>query len=78
MDMMSCDFWGSSLRVLDWEFVAGEKALLTSRLFEEKNIHNYLDSKLDYMTDHIETVMSLISGDLLTITCEYIDFEMDD
>lgn len=78
LDMISCDFWGKSPHVFDWEFVEGEESLLTSRLFEEKNTHNYLNTKLDYMTNHIETIISLISGDLLTITCEYIDFEMED
>lgn len=75
-NMISCDFWGKSPHVLDWECVKGEEQLLTSKLLEEKHRHDYSNSKLDEFTNYIETVMTLTSGDLLTITCECIDFEM--
>ena len=73
-NMISCDFWGKSPHVLDWEFVQDEEQLLTNKLLEEK--HNFSDSKLEGFTTYMETVMTLTSGDLLTIVCEYIDLQI--
>lgn len=75
INMVSCDFWGRSLHVLDWEFVDGNKKWLTNNLYETKECHKYVNSTLDKPENYIETIMTLSSGDVLTIVCQYIDLK---
>lgn len=75
INMVSCDFWGRSLHVLDWEFVDGNKKWLTNNLYKTKECHKYVNSTLDKPENYIETIMTLSSGDVLTIVCQYIDLK---
>lgn len=77
INMVSCDFWGRSLYVLDWEFVDGNEKRLINKLFETKECHKYVNSTLEKPENYIETNMTLSSGDVLTIACRYIDLLED-
>lgn len=80
--MSSCDFWGKCLRVDCW-YADDENGLIheLNRLKEEKRgklVDGSLGpafSRMDEVESILQVTISIISGDLLTIVCEYIDFE---
>ncbi len=80
-DMVSCDFWGKSPHILDWEPMKSDRKVLIKRLFEEQfSDKNYNASKLANRkeSDFIETLFTFTSGDRLRIACEYIVIENTD
>lgn len=76
-NMTSSDFWGKSPHVLDWEYVEKDEQVLINGLFEKKNFHQYMYSSLNDDINYIESNITLSSGDLLMVACEYILFGKD-
>ncbi len=80
--MSSCDFWGKSLRVDCW-YTDDENGLIMelNQLKEEKRgkgadgVILPAVSRMDEVEFPLQIKISIISGDLLTIVCEYVDFE---
>ena len=80
--MSSCDFWGKSLRVDCW-YMDDENGLILelNQLKEEKRgkgadgVMLPAVSRMDEVEFPLQIKISIISGDLLTIVCEYVDFE---
>ena len=70
-NMISCDFWGQSPHILDWEFTDKDNTII-NKLFDEKNNHDYQDSRLTSIEDYIESIITFTSGNRLTIACEDI------
>ena len=75
-EMLSCDFWGRSLRILDWQSANFTKSEIVPKFLklnnDDKNIYNCSRLKDN---KYFETLFTFISGDTLTIVCEYIEFE---
>ena len=73
-EMTSCDFWGKSECVLDFEFIEPDKQSIIPKLSNkwssiEKNKNN------DFLFENqFETIITFTSGDTLKISCEYIQF----
>ena len=76
--MTSCEFWGKSSRVLDFEYVKPEESKLLKDLSKIQNDMSCLpdsDCKLFDEGKFFETVITLISGDKIIVLCESIDIE---
>ena len=68
-EMTSCDFWGASPHILDFEYV--ENGRLISKLFSKRTEYDSFCA-LKQQKDYIETVLTFISGDTLTVACEEV------
>lgn len=74
--MTSCDFWGRSPHILDFEYVVHEgRAMLPELDKIKESIPVNPLCKLLTKTEYLECVLTLTSGDKLTVVCEYIDYE---
>lgn len=71
-EMTSCDFWGTSPYILDFEYVEQNENSLISKLFKRKNNSDYPFFSLEDQEKYIETVITFASGDQLRIACESI------
>ena len=77
-EMVSCDFWGKSPHILDFEFIKPHEHRLLKKLLEEGKNNNYFCSNLYRNKTYIETVLVFASGDRLTIACECIRVDTGD
>lgn len=68
-EMTSCDFWGASPHILDFEYV--ENGKLISKLFSKRTEYDSFCT-LKQQKDYIETVLTFTSGDTLTVACEKV------
>ena len=75
LEMVSCDFWGSSPHILDLETLPSSKQKLIKSLFQEKSDNGYTFSRLSNESKFIEIVITFTSGDRLTIACEHVSWE---
>ena len=71
-EMTSCDFWGRSPHILDFEYVEKDNTTIIPKLFEMKNNNDYPFCALDIQEKYIETIITFISGDRLIIACKSI------
>ncbi len=71
-EMTSCDFWGSSPYILDFEYVEHNDNKIIPKLFEKKNNNDYPFCLLKDQEKYIETIITFASGDQLIIACERI------
>ena len=74
-DMVACDFWGTSPYVLDWESIEKENQKLVKKFLAEKQNNNYEYARICAESEYVESIITFISGDRLTIACEYILYE---
>lgn len=76
-NMTSCEFWGPSPHVLDFEYLEHNERTLIPQLYEIYN-NNPKDPicKLRSNIDYIETAITFKSGDKLIIACEYIVLDL--
>ena len=74
-EMTSCDFWGSSHHILDFEYVEKNDNTIIPKLFEIKDNNDYSSCTLSDQEKYIESVITFISGDQLRIACEEIVIE---
>lgn len=74
-EMQACDSWCKGSNIIDWELgdLYGNK--LTEKLSHWKVNEKYFGSRLENIDKVVESIITLSSGDTLTIVCEYIDFE---
>ena len=72
-EMTSCDFWGESPHILDFEYVDPNKHILLPKL-TERIYANETSSlcKLNESSKLIETIITFTSGDELIVVCEHI------
>lgn len=70
--MTSCDFWGCSPYILDFEYVEKKCNTIISELFEIKDNNDYSFCTLTNREKYIETVLTFASGDKLSVACESI------
>ena len=69
-EMTSCDFWGSSPHILDFEYV--ENNTIIPKLFERKDNNDYPFCPLNDHEKYMETIITFASGDQLIVACENI------
>ena len=74
-EMTSCDFWGFSSRILDFEYTERDNNSIITKLVEIKNIYGYTSCNLKDKETYFETVITFVSGDQLKIACEIIAFK---
>ena len=73
-EITSCDFWGKSECVLDFEFIEPDKQSIIPKL-SEKWLSVEKDNRNDSLIENkFETIITFSSGDTLIISCEYIQF----
>ena len=73
-----CQFWGKSPNILDWE-VCDKNSLIQNMIKKQnENKESYKCSLVDIKKSYLETIITLSSGDTITIVCEYIQFQEDD
>lgn len=73
-EMISCEFWGKSPYIFDWEVKKAQDQALIAKLTKEQKVQNYPYSRLKNDTKYFESTITFTSGDRLTIACEYICF----
>ena len=71
-EMTSCDFWGSSPYILDFEYVEGRDNTIIPKLFYKKDNNDYPFCPLNDREKYIETIITFTSGDKLIVACESI------
>lgn len=71
-EMTSCDFWGSSPYILDFEYIEQNDNTIIHKLFERKVSNDYTLCPLLDREKYIETIITFTSGDQLIIACESI------
>ena len=71
-EMTSCDFWGSSPRILDFEYVEQDEATIIPKLFKKIYDNDYIYCPLKNEKKYFETIITFISGDTLKIACKSI------
>ena len=69
-EMSSCDFWGYSPYILDFQYLKQEKNTLIPKFFEKKKNNNYQFCTLKEQEKYFETLFTFSSGDTLLIACE--------
>lgn len=76
-NMTSCNFWGISPYVLDFEYIEHKERTLIPKLYDEysKNLKDPT-CNLEKNIDYIETAITFKSGDKLIIACEYIVLDL--
>lgn len=74
----SFSFWDTSSRLSDFEFIVPEKRTLLPKLYGIQNqILVDCDRELVQNKEYIEIAVNFISGDKLTIVCEYMEIDND-
>ena len=72
--MSSCDFWGASERIFDFECVYDEDLIIIPYLMKEWTNIPQISPMPDF-ANFIEILFTLTSGDTLRIACEYFDID---
>lgn len=70
--MSSCDFWGASECVLDFEYVNPDERVIVAELQEKWLSVPNAPKNVSY-DQHIETLLTFSSGDQLRVACETIE-----
>ena len=71
-EMTSCDFWGSSPYIFDFEYVEDRDNTIIPKLFDKKDNNHYPFCPLNDREKYIETIITFTSGDQLIVACESI------
>lgn len=67
----SCDFWGASPYILDFEYMEENEKTIIPKMFEKESA-DYPFCTLNNREKYIEIIITFISGDKLKIACESI------
>lgn len=70
----SCDFWGHSPHILDFEYVEPKDRIIVPKMFKKDNFYHG-NSILTKQENYIESLITFISGDQFRIACEEIVIE---
>lgn len=73
-EMTSCDFWGRSPHILEFEYVEVNDRIIIPKLFIKEKLYPGCSS-LTKEKNYIETLITFTSGDQLRIACEEIVME---
>lgn len=73
--MKSFEPWGESPYVLDWETIKDGDDYLLNEIVKEIDDNNYDLTRLKDYNELVSSIITLSSGDTLTIVAEYIEFE---
>lgn len=68
----SCDFWGRSPHILDFEYAEYCDCKLLPKIYEMQKGPISPQCKLTLKKDYIEIIITFTSGDKLNAACEYI------
>lgn len=71
-EMTSCDFWGASPYIFDFEYVEYNEQIIIPKLFNKNNNNDGSFCTLSDREKYIETVITFTSGDQLRVACESI------
>ena len=71
-EMSSCDFWGESECLLDFEYIKRSERVIIPRLLKKWDTVTLLSSPIKY-ENFIEVLFTFSSGDQLQIACEEIE-----
>lgn len=71
-EMLSCDFWGHSPHINVW-YISDTNDLSTK--MKDIQREKKWELRLEDTSKWVESIIAFISGDTLTIVCEYIEFE---
>lgn len=71
-EMTSCDFWGSSPYILDFQYIKPSCTTLIPKLLEVKASNEWEYCPLKNKEDYLETAITFVSGDVLLIACEKV------
>lgn len=71
-EMTSCDYWGSSPYILDFESIEKGCMNIIPKLFDRKNQNDWPECSLSDQNDYFETVITFVSGDRLSVACKEI------
>lgn len=71
-EMTSCDYWGSSPYILDFESVEKSCMNIIPKLFDRKNQNDWPECSLSGQNDYFETVITFVSGDRLSVACKEV------
>lgn len=71
-EMSSCDFWGESECLFDFEYVKQSERVIIPKLLKEWDTVPVLVSPINY-ENFIEVLFTFSSGDKLRIACEEIE-----
>jgi len=77
-EMQSCDFWSNSPHVFDLELGDSYGNKMTKMLLERHESEKKSCSRLTKYDEAVEIIITLTSGDKLTLVCEYIEYEEKD
>lgn len=70
-EMTSCDFWGASQHIFDFEYISPPNRVLLPKLQQiEQSIPMNNLGHLSNGTEYIEVIITFTSGDHLRIACE--------
>ena len=75
VDIQSCDFWGVSPHVLDWELGEEYGNPLTKKVSELQKSHHYTTSRFKDYDKLVESILTFSSGNRISVLCEYIEYE---
>ena len=73
--MSCCDFWGETKRIDCWYVEEEQGSVLLNDLVKERDLHNYDLSRLKDENKFFESTISVLSGDKVTVVCEYAIYE---
>ncbi len=71
-EMTSCDFWGGSPYIFDFEYIEENDRTIIPKIFEWREMNNDLACTLENSENYIETKMTFVSGDHLIVACKRI------
>ena len=73
-DITSCNFWGYSECVLDFEYVISDERIIIPKLKKKWIDVPNISTDVDILySNHIETLITFSSGDELRVACESIE-----
>jgi len=74
-EITSCDFWGSSPHILDFEYVEKLENTIIPALFMKNNTSSTLFCSLDNQDAYFESKITFSSGDCLKVACKSINID---
>lgn len=74
-EMTSCDYWGASPHILDFELVESNECILISKLSAKGEEYAITRREPIDNSNYIETVLTFSSGDCFRIACKEIQID---
>lgn len=75
-EMQSCEFWSPADRVYGWEIIKNkDDGIFACSLFRKPCKEEPQEPSFQNLDDMVESVLSLVSGDSLSVVSRAIDFK---